>query len=78
VKSVILYGTKECPWCERVKHLLEDLNVKKLKFLNIQKDFKARTEMITKSNQYSIPVLDISGKIIVGFDKDAIEQAIKN
>lgn len=78
MNSVILYGTKECPWCERVKHLLEDLNINKLKFLDVQKDFKARTEMITKSNQYSIPVLDIAGKIIIGFDKDAIENAIKH
>lgn len=78
MNSVILYGTKECPWCERVKHLLEDLNIKKLNFLDVQKDFKARTEMITKSNQYSIPVLDIAGKIIIGFDKDAIENAIKH
>ncbi len=78
MKSIILYGTKDCPWCERVNHLLEDLNIKKIKFLDVQKDFKARTEMITKSNQYSTPVLDIAGNIIIGFDKNAIEHAIRN
>lgn len=44
---------------------------------NVKEDMEARDEMIKKSNQMSVPVLDINGTIIVGFDKKAIDEAIK-
>ena len=46
--------------------------------LNVQEDMVAREEMINKSHQMSVPVLDINGKIIIGFDKPAILEAINN
>lgn len=45
--------------------------------LNVVDDAKAREEMIKKSGQMGVPVLDINGKIIVGFDPSGIEKALK-
>ena len=49
----------------------------KYKEIDVSKDRKAAEEMIKKSGQYGVPVLDINGKIVIGFDKEKIEQLIK-
>ena len=46
--------------------------------LNVQEDMTARDEMINKSKQMGVPVLDINGTVIVGFDKNAIDKALNN
>ena len=70
--KVKIYSTPTCPWCQKVKEYLAE---KKVQFDNIDvsQDEKARTDMIEKSGQMGVPVVDINGKIIVGFDKDAID-----
>ena len=73
--DVKIYSTPTCPWCKKVK---EFLNEKGVKFddLDVASDEKARNEMIEKSGQMGVPVLDIKGKIIIGFDQEAIEKEI--
>ncbi len=44
---------------------------------NVAEDDKARDEMIEKSQQMGVPVIDIDGKIIIGFNKPEIEKALK-
>ena len=44
---------------------------------NVAEDESAREEMIKKSDQMGVPVIDINGEIIIGFDKDAIDKALK-
>ena len=44
--------------------------------LNVQDDMVAREEMIKKSKQMGVPVLDVNGTIIIGFDKPAIDTAL--
>jgi len=75
-KTIIIYGAKDCPWCDKVKDLLEDMKIKKFKFLDVKKDFKARAEMIKKSGQFSIPIVEVEGKIILGYNKEEIESAV--
>lgn len=43
---------------------------------DVAADEKARQEMFSKSHQMGVPVIDINGAIIVGFNQDAIEQAL--
>ena len=73
--KVKVYSTKTCPWCHKVKDML---NEKKVKFedIDVGADQKAANEMVEKSGQMGVPVVDIDGTIIVGFDKDAIEKAL--
>ena len=51
---------------------------KKIKYdeINVESDESAAKDMIEKSGQMGVPVLDINGKIIIGFDKEKIEKAL--
>ena len=74
--TVILYGTSHCPWCHRTREFLKEHKVK-FKDINVEEDEKAKKDMIKKSGQLGVPVIDIDGKIIVGFDETAIKKALK-
>lgn len=72
---VKVYSTNSCPWCVKAKSYLSSLNVEYVD-LNVQEDMAAREEMVSKSKQMGVPVLDINGEIIVGFDRNAIDSAL--
>ena len=74
-KVVTVYSTPTCPWCLRTKAFLKE---KKILFndKDVSSDDAARSEMIEKSGQLGVPVIDIDGKVIVGFDQKAIETAL--
>ncbi len=44
---------------------------------NVESDEEAQKEMISKSNQMGVPVIDIDGEIIVGFNRPEIERVLK-
>lgn len=73
--EVKLYSSDFCPWCHRAADFLKEHKIK-FKLLNVGTDAKARDEMLKKSGQAGVPVIDIDGKIIVGFDKEAIMEAL--
>lgn len=73
---VKVYTTDACPWCVKVKNYLKAKDVS-FEELNVQNDMIARDEMLKKSKQMGVPVLDINGDIIIGFDKKAIESALE-
>lgn len=70
-----VYSTSTCPWCDKVKNYLKSENIE-FQEINVQDNMKAREEMIKKSNQMGVPVLDINSNIIIGFDKPAILKAL--
>lgn len=70
-----VYSTNSCPWCVKAKNYLKSINVE-FEEVNVQEDMAARDEMIKKSRQMGVPVLDIEGTVIVGFDKNAIDKAL--
>ncbi len=70
-----VYTTDSCPWCDKAKNYLKSQNLEYTE-LNVQDDMEARDEMIKKSRQMGVPVLDIDGNIIIGFDKPAILKAL--
>lgn len=71
-KSVTVYTTPTCPYCKMAKEYLKENNVP-FKEIDVAADHKAAEEMIHKSGQMGVPVIEIDGKIIVGFDKDAMK-----
>ena len=75
MKKVKLYSTSFCPYCKLVKDLLNQRSVEFVE-VNVQEDHEAAKEMIRKSGQTGVPVLDIGGKIIVGFDREKILEAL--
>ncbi|OGY41097.1 MAG: NrdH-redoxin [Candidatus Buchananbacteria bacterium RBG_13_36_9] len=73
-KKIIIYTTPTCPYCHQAKEYLDS---KKIKYTNLDaSDPKNAQKMIDKSGQMGVPVLDIEGKIIVGFDKAAIDKEL--
>jgi len=74
-KKVIVYTTTTCPWCQTVKDFLKGKKVV-FKEINVQKNPDKAQEMISKSKQMGVPVTDIDGTIIVGFDKVSMKKAL--
>ncbi|MCX6998895.1 MAG: glutaredoxin family protein [Candidatus Sumerlaeota bacterium] len=75
MKKAIVYSTSTCPYCAMAKNFLTE---NKIPFENIDvgKDREAAKAMIQKSGQMGVPVIDIDGKIIIGFDKSAITKEL--
>lgn len=74
-KKVKVYSTPTCPFCIRLKQFLKDNNID-FEDVDVASNEEAAREMIEKSGQMGVPVLDIEGEIIVGFDKDRIKQTL--
>ncbi len=75
MEKVIIYSTPTCPYCEMAKEYFKKNNVEYVDYdVSVDED-KAR-EMIQKSHQMGVPVIDIKGKIIVGFDRPAIDELL--
>jgi glutaredoxin-like YruB-family protein len=74
--AVTVYTTPSCSFCTKVKKYLKENRIT-FKEHNIQKDQRKAEEMVKKSGQMGVPVLDVHGKIIVGFDVPKIEKALK-
>lgn len=73
--KVTVYSTPTCPFCKMAKEFLKENKVD-FKDLNVAEDEKARNEMIEKSGQMGVPVIDINGTVIIGFDKDKISEEL--
>lgn len=74
---VKVYSTNSCPWCVKAKKYLESKGIS-FEELNVQEDMIAREEMVAKSKQMGVPVLDINGTIIVGFNQPEIDKALNS
>ncbi len=65
--TVKVYSTPTCPQCHRLKDFLKENNVK-FEDINVSEDPEAAEEMIKKSGQMSVPVMDIGGELVIGYD----------
>lgn len=74
-KNVVIYSTNACPWCVKAKEYLESNNIPFTEH-NVQNDMEKAMEMIEKSGQRGVPVVDIDGNIIIGFDKPKIDELL--
>lgn len=71
-----VYSTPTCPYCVTLKEYLKEHNIK-FEDVDVSQDEKARDEMVEKSGQMGVPVIDIDGEIVVGFEKEKISQLLK-
>ncbi len=72
---VKIYSTSTCPYCEMAKEYLKERNVKYEEH-DVSSDEAAQKEMIAKSKQMGVPVIEIDGEIIVGFNREEIDKAL--
>ena len=73
--TIRLYGTSTCPWCEKVKEYLRRRGVA-FEECDIARDPGAAETVKMLTGQVGVPVLDINGRVIVGFDRDSIDDAL--
>ena len=74
--NITIYSTPTCPWCKKVKQFL-DTNKVPYKDLNVAADVGARKLMVGKSGQLGVPVVDIDGQIVIGYDEVKIKDILK-
>ncbi len=74
--DVKVYSTPGCPSCKALKGFLKENKIE-FEDINVAADPDAANEMIEKSGQMSVPVIDIDGTVIAGFKKDKVKAALK-
>lgn len=75
-KKVIVYSTPTCPYCVMAKDFFKENNVS-FEDVNVAADRARGQEMVNKSGQMGVPVIDIEGKIVVGFQPNVFEQLLQ-
>ncbi|MEN6371163.1 MAG: glutaredoxin domain-containing protein [Armatimonadota bacterium] len=75
-KKIVIYSTPNCPYCHQAKRYLAE---KGISFLDkdVATDINARNEMVQKSGQLGVPVIEIDGHIIIGFNKPKLDEMLK-
>ena len=74
--NVKIYTTPSCIWCAREKAFFKQHQIP-YQEVDVSQDEKAAEEMIERSGQMGVPVTDIDGTLIVGFDESALRKALK-
>ncbi len=74
---VTIYSTTWCGFCHAAKHYLDKLGVK-YEDKNVEHDIDAAHEAVGKSGQMGVPVIDVDGIIIIGFDRQRLDMALRD
>jgi len=72
---VIVFSTPSCSFCNLAKKYFREKNIK-FKDVDVSRDQVAARDMLKRSGQSGVPVIDIGGKIIVGFDRPKIDKLL--
>lgn len=72
---VIVFSTPTCGFCNAAKSYFRQRGVR-FTDVDVSRDAAAARDMVRRSGQQGVPVIDIGGKIIVGFDKPKINQLL--
>jgi glutaredoxin 3 len=75
MRKVRIFSTPSCPYCLTLKEYLKGQSIV-FEDIDVSQDKNALDEMVEKSNQMGVPVVDIDGQIVVGFDKEKINQLL--
>lgn len=73
--KVIIYSTPTCVYCKMAKDFFQKNGIAYEEH-NVAEDAKAREDMFSKSHQMGVPVIDVDGSIVVGFDKRNLESLL--
>lgn len=74
--KIKIYSTPTCPYCHLLEDYLRDRNFI-FESVDVSQDKKALEELQQKTDYLSVPIIDIDGEIIVGFDKPKIDKILK-
>jgi glutaredoxin 3 len=72
---VLVFTTQSCPWCVRAKQYLRERNVK-FREVDVARDPAAARDLVRRTGQMGVPIVEIDGRPIVGFDKQQIDRLL--
>ena len=73
--KVIVFSTPTCSYCNMAKQYFRQKNVR-FTDIDVSRDQAAARDMVRRSGQMGVPVIDIGGKVIVGFNRPKIDQML--
>lgn len=73
--KITVYSTANCPYCIRLKDYLKQRGAE-FTSIDVAVDQAGLDKMVSISGQMGVPVIDIDGKVVVGFDKEKIEKLL--
>jgi glutaredoxin-like YruB-family protein len=75
-KKVKVYSTPTCPFCIMAKKFLKDNNIE-FEDIDVSRNIKAAREMVEKTGQMGVPVIEIDGEFVIGFDRNRIKELLQ-
>lgn len=72
---VTVYSTPTCTFCQAAKRYLKERNIS-FRDVDVSRDAKAASELVRRTGQQGVPVIDVNGKFIIGFDKPKLNAAL--
>jgi glutaredoxin-like YruB-family protein len=76
MSKVEIYSTPTCVFCHHAKDFFNENDIEYTEY-NVGSDLEKRQEMVQKSGQMGVPVIDVDGEITVGFDEDKLRSLLK-
>jgi len=73
--NVKIYSTPTCPYCKMVKQFLTENNIQ-FEDIDVAANQTAAQEMISRSGQMGVPVIDVDGQLVIGFDKGKLKKLL--
>jgi glutaredoxin 3 len=74
-KRVIVFSTPTCTYCNQAKRYFRERGVR-FRDVDVSKDADAARDLVRRSGQQGVPVIDIGGKIVVGFNRPEIDRLL--
>ena len=73
--KIMIYSTPSCAFCVMAKEFFKENNIPFEEY-NVAVDLEKRKEMMQKTGQMGVPVIDIDGSVVIGFDKEVIAKKV--
>lgn len=75
MKDVKLYSTPSCVFCKMAREFFQANDIAYQEY-DVATDLKAREEMISRSGQFGVPVIDVGGELVIGFDRPRLAELL--
>jgi len=73
--KVKLYSTSSCPYCVALKGFLEENKIE-FEYIDVSQNEESMKMIVEKTGQIGVPVIDIDGELIIGFDRQKIAKLL--
>lgn len=73
--KVLVFTTPTCPWCQRAKLHLKEQKVP-FREVDVSRDASAARDLVRRTGQMGVPVIEIDGRPVVGFDRKTIDRLL--